>query len=94
VDFAAFSEILFPWASDVGYVALALISFFASLIPFVPIPYFIMLATMAVGQEFNIHALVIIAAVTATGAKMVVFYVSYGGSKLMSEAARKKNETI
>jgi len=90
VEFTDFSEILFPFASEVGYVALALASFFASLVPFIPLPYFIVLATMSVGQQFNIHALAIIAALTATGAKMIVFYVSYGGGKLMSEAARKR----
>jgi membrane protein DedA with SNARE-associated domain len=90
VEFTTFSEILFPFASEVGYLALALASFFASLIPFIPLPYFIVLATMSVGQQFNIHALAIIAAVTATSAKMSDFYVSYGGGKMMSEAARKR----
>ena len=90
MDFPSFSEILLPFAPEVGYLALALASFFASLVPFIPLPYFIVLATMSVGQQFNIHALAIIAALTATGAKMIVFYVSYGGGKIMSDKARKR----
>jgi len=90
VDYAAFSEALFPFASEVGYIALSLVSFFGSLIPFVPIPSFVVLATMAVGDQFNIHILAIVGAVTATFAKMIIFYVSYGGGKILSEKTRKR----
>ncbi len=90
MEFAAFSEALFPFASEVGYIALSLVSFFGSLIPFVPIPSFVVLATMAVGDQFNIHILAIVGAVTATFAKMIIFYVSYGGGKILSEKTRKR----
>ena len=90
VEYAAFSEALFPFASEVGYIALTIISFFGSLIPFVPIPSFVVLATMAVGDQFNIHILAIVGAVTATLAKMIIFYVSYGGGKILSEKTRKR----
>ncbi len=90
MDYAAFSEALFPFASEVGYIALSLVSFFGSLIPFVPIPSFVVLATMAVGDQFNIHILAIVGAVTATLAKMIIFYVSYGGGKILSEKTRKR----
>jgi membrane protein DedA with SNARE-associated domain len=90
VDYAAFSEAIFPFASEVGYLALSLVSFFGSLIPFVPIPSFVVLATMAVGDQFNIHILAIVGAVTATFAKMIIFYVSYGGGKILSEKTRKR----
>jgi len=90
VDYAAFSEALFPFASEVGYIALSLISFFGSLIPFVPIPSFVVLATMAVGEQFNIHILAIVGAVTATLAKMIIFFVSYGGGRIISEKTRKR----
>jgi len=90
VDYAAFSEVLFPFASEVGYIALSLVSFFGSLIPFVPIPSFVVLATMAVGEQFNIHILAIVGAVTATFAKMIIFSVSYGGGKILSEKTRKR----
>ena len=90
MDYAAFSEALFPFASEVGYIALSLVSFFGSLIPFVPIPSFVVLATMAVGDQFNIHILAIIGAVTATLAKQIIFYVSYGGGRIISEKTRKR----
>ena len=90
MDYAAFSEALFPFASEVGYIALSLVSFFGSLIPFVPIPSFVVLATMAVGDQFNIHILAILGAVTATLAKQIIFYLSYGGGRIISEKTRKR----
>jgi len=90
VDYEAFSEALFPFASEVGYLALSLVSFFGSLIPFVPIPSFVVLATMAVGDHFNIHILAIVGAVTATLAKQIIFYLSYGGGQIISEKTRKR----
>jgi len=90
VEFVVFSEVLFPFASEVGYIALTLVSFFGSLIPFVPIPSFVVLATMSVGDQFNIHFLAIIAAVTATGAKQIIFTISYGGGRILSEKTRKR----
>ena len=81
---------LFPFTPEVGYLGLAIVSFFGSLIPFVPIPSFVLLATMAVGEQFNIHILVIIAALTSTAAKQIIFYVSYGGRKIISEKTKKR----
>ena len=81
---------LFPFAPEVGYLGLSLVSFFGSLIPFVPVPSFLLLATMAVGDQFNIHLLAILAAVTATVAKQIIFTVSYGGGRIISEKTRKR----
>jgi len=81
---------LFPFTPEVGYLGLAVVSFFGSLIPFVPIPSFVLVATMAVGEQFDIHILVIIAALTSTAAKQIIFYVSYGGRKIISEKTKKR----
>jgi len=81
---------LFPFTPEVGYLGLAIVSFFGSLIPFVPIPSFVLVATMAVGEQFDIHVLVIVAALTATAAKQIIFYVSYGGRKIISEKTKKR----
>ena len=81
---------LFPFTPEVGYLGLTIVSFFGSLIPFVPIPSFVLVATMAVGEQFDIHALVIIAALTSTVAKQIIFYVSYGGRKIISEKTKKR----
>ncbi|CDI05825.1 YqaA family protein [Candidatus Nitrosotenuis uzonensis] len=81
---------IFPFADEIGYLGLALVSFFASLIPFVPLPSFILLATMAAGDKFNIHYLVLITAITSTVAKQIIFLISYGGRKMMTEKTRKR----
>ena len=81
---------LFPFTPEVGYLGLAIVSFFGSLIPFVPIPSFVLVATMAVGEQFDIHVLVIVAALTSTAAKQIIFYVSYGGRKIISEKTKKR----
>ncbi len=79
---------IFPFADGIGYIGLALVSFFGSLIPFVPLPSFIFLATMAAGDKFNIHYLVLISALTATVAKQIIFLISYGGRKMMNDKTR------
>ena len=81
---------LFPFPSEIGYIGLTLVSFFGSLIPFVPLPSFLLLATMSVGDQFNLHLLAIISAVTATGAKVIVFSVSYEGRRIMSQKSRAR----
>ena len=81
---------LFPFAPEVGYLGLSLVSFFGSLIPFLPIPSFILLATMSVGEQFDLHILAIISAVTSAAAKQIIFYVSYGGRKIINEKTRKR----
>jgi membrane protein DedA with SNARE-associated domain len=81
---------LFPFAPEVGYVGLSLVSFFGSLIPFVPLPSFLLLATMSVGNQFDLHVLAILSAITATAAKQIIFYASYEGRKIIKEATRKR----
>ena len=83
---------LFPFTPEVGYLGLTIVSFFGSLIPFVPVPSFLLLATMAVGTQFDIHILALIAAFTATAAKQIIFYISYGGRKIISEKTKKRME--
>jgi membrane protein DedA with SNARE-associated domain len=81
---------LFPFAPEVGYLSLALVNFFGSLVPFVPLPAFLLLATMSVGDQYDLHILAILSAVTATVAKQIIFYVSYGGRKIIKEETRKR----
>jgi len=81
---------LFPFTPEVGYLGLTIVSFFGSLIPFVPIPSFVLVATMAAGEQFDIHVLVLIAALTSTAAKHIIFYVSYGGRKIISKKTKKR----
>ena len=81
---------LFPFTPEVGYLGLTIVSFFGSLIPFVTIPSIVLVATMAAGEQFDIHVLVLIAALTSTAAKQIIFYVSYGGRKIISEKTKKR----
>lgn len=81
---------LFPFSPEVGYFGLSLVSFFGSLIPFIPIPSFLLLATMSVGDQFNLHILALLSAVTSTVAKQIIFYVSYGGRKIIKDETRKR----
>ena len=86
MDFSA----IFPFAPEVGYIGLTLVSFFGSLIPFVPLPSFLLLATMSVGDQFDLHVIALISAFTATAAKIIVFSVSYGGRRIIGEKSRKR----
>jgi len=81
---------LIPFTPEVGYFGLTIISFFGSLIPFVPVPSFLLLATMSVGDKFDIHILAILAAVTSTVAKQIIFYASYSGRRIINESTRKR----
>lgn len=81
---------LFPFAPEVGYLGLGLVSFFGSLIPFVPLPSFLLLATMSVGDQFDLHILAFLSAITATFAKLIIFYVSYGGRKIIKKETRDR----
>lgn len=86
MDFAT----LFPFSPEVGYLGLGLVNFFGSLIPFIPLPGFLLLASMSVGDQFNTHLLVLISALTATVAKQIIFYISYEGRHILNEKTRKR----
>ncbi len=86
MDFSA----IFPFAPEIGYLGLVLVNFFGSLIPFIPLPGFIFLASMSVGEQFDLHVLAILSALAATAAKQIIFYVSYQGRRIISEKTRKR----
>ncbi len=81
---------LFPFAPEVGYLSLGLVNFIGSLVPFVPLPGFLLLATMSVGDQYDLHVLAILSAVTATAAKQIIFYASYGGRRIINENTRHR----
>lgn len=86
MDFSA----LFPFSPEMGYLGLGLVNFFGSLIPFIPLPGFLLLASMSVGDQFNLHVLALLSALTATAAKQIIFYVSYEGRRIINEKTRKR----
>ena len=81
---------IFPFAVGDGYVILTLVNFFGSLVPFVPLPGFLLLATMSIGNQYDLHVLALVSAVSATAAKQIIFYVSFKGRKIISEKTRKR----
>ena len=81
---------IFPIDPEVGYVGLMLVSFFGSLIPFVPFPAFILLATMSATDKFDLNIIAITSAVASAAAKQIIFTLSYGGRKIITEQTRKR----
>lgn len=81
---------LFPFSPEIGYLSLGLISFFGSLIPFVPVPSFLLLASMSVGDQFNLHALAILSALLSAGAKQIIFYVSYSSRRIIRKGTQRR----
>jgi len=81
---------IFPFAPDDGYLILILVNFIGSLIPFVPLPGFLLLATMSVGSGYDLHLLAILSAISATVAKQIIFFVSFGGRKIMNNKTRQR----
>ncbi len=81
---------IFPFAVGDGYLILSLVSFFGSLVPFVPLPGFLLLATMSIGTQYDLHILALISAVSATAAKQIIFFVSFKGRRIINEKTRKR----
>lgn len=81
---------LFPFDPEIGYLGLGLLSFFGSLVPFVPIPSFILLTTMSVGDTFNLHVLAILSAVLAASAKLIIFYASYRSRRIIDQKTLRR----
>jgi len=81
---------IFPFATEDGYLILALVNFFGSLIPFVPLPGFLLLATMSVGNEYDLHVLALLSGISAAVAKQIIFFVSFNGRRIMTEKTRKR----
>ena len=81
---------IFPFAPDDGYIILALVNFIGSLVPFVPLPGFLLLATMSVGSEYDLHILALVSAISATVAKQMIFFLSFGGRKILNPKTRKR----
>ncbi len=81
---------IFPFAVSDGYLILTLVNFFGSLVPFVPLPGFLLLATMSIGNQYDLHILALLSAVSATVAKQIIFFVSFKGRKIISKKTQKR----
>lgn len=81
---------LFPFSEEVGYLSLLIISFVGSVIVFLPSPFFVVLAAMSVDPKFDPHLLALVSAAGATGGKMIIFYGSYYGRKMLADETKRR----
>ena len=90
-----FEDLLY-WFTDpaimntYGYLGLFGASFLGSLLLFVPMPYFFLVVIASTSQNFDPTIIGIVSAIGATTAKVIIFQLSYTGSKLMSESAENR----
>jgi len=85
---------LFPFDESLGYLGLFALSFFGSVVIFLPVPFFILLVTMSLDPEFDPHLLALVSAVGATAGKMVVFYGSYYGRRILTEKTKRRMKPL
>jgi membrane protein DedA with SNARE-associated domain len=75
---------------EYGYIGILIITFFASIILFIPVPYFPVLFTAGINQNLNPHLVALSSAVGAVIAKLIIFYVSYYGRNVILSSKAKK----
>lgn len=81
---------LFPFDAELGYLGILIISFVASLVPFVPIPYFPLLITASFNSNFNPHLIALVSASGIVAAKTIIFFASYYGRKILSDKTKER----
>jgi len=90
-----FEDLLY-WLTDpaimntYGYLGLFGASFLGSLLLFVPMPYFLLVVIASTSSNFDPTIIGIVSAIGATTAKVMIFQLSYTGSKLMSKSAENR----
>ncbi len=75
---------------SLGYIGLFSISFIGSVIPFIPIPFFLFLTVMSIDPAFEPTLLALVTAIGATSGKLVIFYASYYGRNVLSKESKHK----
>ncbi|MEM0446419.1 MAG: VTT domain-containing protein [Candidatus Nitrosocaldus sp.] len=85
---------LLAFADSLGYIGLFAISFIASIIIFVPIPFFPILAIMSIDPKFDPHLLAFSSAMGASIAKVIIFYSSYYGRRFISRESRVRMKPL
>lgn len=83
-------EDLFPFDPELGYLGILIISFVASLVPFIPIPYFPLLITASFNSNFNPHLIALASASGTVAAKTIIFFASYYGRKILSDNTKQR----
>jgi membrane protein YqaA with SNARE-associated domain len=83
-------EDLLSFFNSFGYLGILLISFVGSIIIFVPIPYFPILAAAAFDKHLDPHIIALSSAIGSVGGKMIVFYAAYYGRKILNPNTKKR----
>ena len=73
-----------------GYIGILIITFFASIIIFIPVPYFPVLFTAGINQNLDPHLVSLSSAAGAVIAKLLIFYISYYGRNIILSSKAKK----
>jgi membrane protein DedA with SNARE-associated domain len=76
-------ENFFNFGLELGYLGIVLFSFISSVIVFIPIPYFPVLMSAALNKNFDPTLIVLFSTIGAVAGKMIIFFGSYYGRKIM-----------
>jgi membrane protein DedA with SNARE-associated domain len=80
----------FTFFDNFGYLGILLISFIGSIIIFVPIPYFPVLIAAAFDKHLDPHLISFSSAIGSVIGKMIIFYTSYYGRKMLNDTTKKR----
>jgi membrane protein YqaA with SNARE-associated domain len=83
-------EDLLSFFNSFGYFGILLISFVGSIIIFIPIPYFPVLVAAAFDKHLDPHIISISSAIGSVAGKMIIFYASYYGRKILNTSTKKR----
>jgi membrane protein DedA with SNARE-associated domain len=83
-------EDLLSFFDSFGYFGVLLISFVGSIIIFIPIPYFPILVAAAFDRHLDPHIISLSSAIGSVAGKMIIFYASYYGRKILNTDTKKR----
>jgi membrane protein YqaA with SNARE-associated domain len=83
-------EDLLSFFNSFGYLGILLISFVGSIIIFIPIPYFPVLVAAAFDKHLDPHMISLSSAIGSVAGKMIIFYASYYGRKILNSSTKKR----
>src|SRR5919109_4667365 len=88
-------ENFFNFGLELEYLGIVLFSFVLSVIVFIPIPYFPVLMTAALSKNFDPTLIALFSTIGAVAGKMIIFYGSYYGRKMiLSDYTKKRTRPL
>jgi membrane protein DedA with SNARE-associated domain len=81
---------LFTLFESFGYLGVFTASFIGSIIVFVPVPYFPILVAAALNKQLDPNLISLTSALGVLLAKMIIFYASYYGRRVLSEKTKRR----